>query len=187
VLITFDFWEGILVPELLSMKENRFVADLHLDPALARQVVYSEQLSTFERAVDSGIRPGLAARTLISTTRELSREGVDISAIRDDDILSILAEVEQGRLAKEAIGDVMRSVADGSTVTESVESIAPPISETELESLIRGILAEREDFIRERGMSALGPVMGVVMKEVRGRVDGKIISDIVKKEMKKML
>lgn len=187
VLITSDFWEGILVPELLSMKENRFVADLHLDPALARQVVYSEQLSLFERAVDSGIRPALAARTLISTTRELSREGVDISAIRDDDILSILAEVEQGRLAKEAIGDVMRCVAGGSTVTEAVESIAPPISETELENLIRGILAEREDFIRERGMSALGPVMGVVMKEVRGRVDGKIISDMVKKEMKKML
>ena len=39
----------------------------------------------------------------------------------------------------------------------------------------------------EQGMRALGPVMGVVMKEVRGRADGKVISDILRKEIQAMI
>jgi len=34
-------------------------------------------------------------------------------------------------------------------------------------------------------MRAAGPIMGVVMKEVRGRVDGKVISDLLKEELRK--
>ena len=43
------------------------------------------------------------------------------------------------------------------------------------------------DFVKEQGMRALGPLMGVVMKEMRGRVDGKVISEALGKELKKVL
>jgi glutamyl-tRNA(Gln) amidotransferase subunit E len=32
-------------------------------------------------------------------------------------------------------------------------------------------------------MNALGPLMGIVMAEVRGSVDGKVVSEILKKEI----
>lgn len=36
-------------------------------------------------------------------------------------------------------------------------------------------------------MRSLGPLMGVVMKEARGRADGKVISEILKREIQSVL
>ncbi len=35
--------------------------------------------------------------------------------------------------------------------------------------------------MEQKGKAALGPLMGLVMKEVRGSVDGKIVSELLKK------
>jgi glutamyl-tRNA(Gln) amidotransferase subunit E len=45
----------------------------------------------------------------------------------------------------------------------------------------------REKFIRERGQNSLGPLMGIVMKELRGKVDGKIISEILRERIEQLL
>ena len=44
-------------------------------------------------------------------------------------------------------------------------------------------IIDRYAFVREQGMRAVGPLMGVVMKELRGRADGKIISELLKEEL----
>jgi len=41
----------------------------------------------------------------------------------------------------------------------------------------------RSLFVEQKGKAALGPLMGVVMKEVRGSVDGKVVSELLKKEI----
>ncbi|HMK15671.1 MAG TPA: GatB/YqeY domain-containing protein, partial [Methanomicrobiales archaeon] len=40
-----------------------------------------------------------------------------------------------------------------------------------------------KEFVREKKMAALGPLMGVVMEEVRGKVDGKVVSEALKREL----
>ncbi len=57
----------------------------------------------------------------------------------------------------------------------------------DIETLVDEIISQRMDFIAERGLGAVGPLMGLVMKEMRGSVDGKVVSDIVTKKIKKML
>ena len=178
---------GLTVPELLTAKEERFEKEMGLDPALARQLAYSPQVGLFEGVVCAGVKPNLAARTILATLRELSRDGVAVEAVGDGDVLAVLLEVENGSVAKEAIPDIFRAVAGGMDVRAAVESVAPGISDDELLSIIRAILSERVDFVQEQGMRAVGPVMGVVMKEVRGRADGKKISDLLKKEIQGML
>ena len=175
------------IPELLTAKEERFVREMELDPALAHQLAYSTQVGLFEDVVGAGVRPNLAARTILATLRELSRDGVAVEAVGDDDVLAVLLEVENGSVAKEAIPDIFRAVAGGMDVRAAVESVAPGISDEELTNIIRAILEERVDFVKEQGMRSVGPVMGVVMKEVRGRADGKKISDLLKKEVQGML
>ena len=36
-------------------------------------------------------------------------------------------------------------------------------------------------------MSALSPIMGVVMKELRGKVDRKVVSEILREEIEKVI
>ena len=64
-----------------------------------------------------------------------------------------------------------------------LQKLAPAVSRDELEKIVRKILAERADFVAQKGKAAIGPLMGVVMAEVRGSVDGKVVSEILKKEI----
>ena len=43
------------------------------------------------------------------------------------------------------------------------------------------------EFIQQKKMAALGPLMGVVMVEVRGSVDGKVVSEILKRELNRAI
>jgi glutamyl-tRNA(Gln) amidotransferase subunit E len=187
VTVSPAYFVSLEVPELLTAKEERFIQQMELDPALAHQLAYSTQVGLFEDVVGAGVRPNLAARTILATLRELSRDGVMVDAIGDDDVQGVLLEVENGSVAKEAIPDIFRAIAGGMSVRAAVESVAPGISDEELLGIIQTILAERVDFVKAQGMRAVGPVMGVVMQEVRGRADGKKISDLLKKEIQAML
>jgi glutamyl-tRNA(Gln) amidotransferase subunit E len=183
VRIDPGWYGGLPIPELLVEKAERFVRDLHMDPALASQLVSSEQVFLFERAVAEGIAPSLAARTLLSSIKELARAGSDISCLSDDDILMVLREVEDGRAAKEAVPAVLEKVAAGLTVREAIAECAPEISLDRLEEIVRTIVQDRQEFVREKGMGALGPLMGIVMAEVRGSVDGKLVSQVLRQEI----
>jgi glutamyl-tRNA(Gln) amidotransferase subunit E len=57
------------------------------------------------------------------------------------------------------------------------------MSREELLVIVKKIVEERSDFIAERGNGALGPLMGVVMAEVRGSVDGKLVSEVLRQEI----
>ena len=48
-------------------------------------------------------------------------------------------------------------------------------------------MSERKKFVREKGADALGHLMGVAMKELRGKADGKIISKILREEIQKVI
>jgi glutamyl-tRNA(Gln) amidotransferase subunit E len=115
--------------------------------------------------------------------KELARAGSDISCLSDDDILMVLREVEDGRAAKEAVPAVLEKVAAGLAVREAIAECAPEISRDRLEEIVRTIVQDRQEFVREKGMGALGPLMGIVMAEVRGSVDGKLVSQVLTQEI----
>jgi glutamyl-tRNA(Gln) amidotransferase subunit E len=183
VIIDDERWNATIVPELLTEKTLRFSVTYEIDPNYATQLALSEKLPLFERALAEGIKPKLAAFTILSTCTELRREGVAIEKIPDTDYLATWHAVESGRAAKEAIPVLFRGLASGSTFEEVIRKLAPAVSYEELESIIKKIIADRSDFVVQKGIAALGPLMGVVMTEVRGSVDGKIVSEILKKEI----
>ncbi|MCK9592228.1 MAG: Glu-tRNA(Gln) amidotransferase subunit GatE [Methanoregula sp.] len=183
VLIDDARWEAITIPELLTKKAERFVQAFGIEKNYALQLASSEKLPLFDQLVQEGIKPKLAAFTILSTITELRRDGVDIRKISDQTYLDTLHAVDKGRAAKEAIPEIFRNVAAGSTFAEALEKLAPSVSRADLEIIVKKIITDREDFVLQKGKAALGPLMGVVMAEVRGSVDGKIVSEILKKEI----
>ena len=134
-----------------------------------------------------GGKAKLAAFTILSTATELRRDGVDTKKIPDEACLATWHAVEKGQAAKEAIPEIFRSIAAGSSFEEALTKLAPRVSREELETIVRKILAERAEFVAQKGKGALGPLMGVVMAEVRGSVDGKLVSDVLRKEIDRTL
>jgi len=180
-------WNAVVIPELLTVTAERYAKDLGLDPAVARQMAFSEERPLFEQAVAKGIKPTLASRTLLATIKELRRDGVETDKIPDTAIIAVLEAVEKGAAAKEAIPEVLTAIAKGSTVKDAMAKLAPSVSRDELAAVIKKIVTERAEFVTQKQKGALGPLMGVVMQEVRGSVDGKVVSELLRKEIELVL
>ncbi|HDI73632.1 MAG TPA: Glu-tRNA(Gln) amidotransferase GatDE subunit E, partial [Candidatus Korarchaeota archaeon] len=61
------------------------------------------------------------------------------------------------------------------------------LSVEELDSIIDEAISRLSEKIRERGDRAYGMLMGEVMKEVRGKIDGSIVSERVRKKLEEFL
>jgi glutamyl-tRNA(Gln) amidotransferase subunit E len=61
------------------------------------------------------------------------------------------------------------------------------VDEADVEKAVQDIVAGKADLIRSKGERAAGPLMGLVMKELRGRADGSVVSAILKKEIQNIL
>lgn len=187
VRVTPKRFLAIEIPEMIGDTISRYMREFGLDREVARQMAYSERRDAFEEVIASGIKPALAERAFNSTLIELSREGAQVHRIADDDIKRVLEFISTGKIAKEALSPILTAMAEGKTPEEACESAAPKVSEEELKEIIGRIVASRSEFIKERGGAATGPIMGVVMKEVRGSVDGKIVNQILREAISQVL
>ena len=55
-----------------------------------------------------------------------------------------------------------------------------PADTSSIEEAVEAVIRERSDFIEERGMGAVGPLMGMVMQKLGGSADGKAVSKILR-------
>ena len=62
-----------------------------------------------------------------------------------------------------------------------------PAGDGEVEIAVDEVLKEREEFIRERGQAAIGPLMGVVMGKLGGSADGKVVSKVLREKISEIL
>jgi glutamyl-tRNA(Gln) amidotransferase subunit E len=193
IVITGERLERIRsrLPELYEEKIERYVKEFSLSEELAAQMVRSGKSGLFEEVINKiNIPPSIVANTLLGTLKELKREGMEVEKITDAHLVEIFGLVADNRVAKEAIPEVIATLAKNPErdIREIVEGLGiSAFGETEIVEIISGILKEREGFVRERGLEAEKPLMGVVMKEVRGRADGKMVSEILRRELEKFL
>ena len=66
----------------------------------------------------------------------------------------------------------------------SWRALRPPLGRGEIERRAK-VIAERRDFVQQRGLAAMGPLMGPVMAELRGKADGAIINARLKAALEK--
>lgn len=57
------------------------------------------------------------------------------------------------------------------------------IDKEDIVKIVKRIVFEGKEFVKERGTNALGPLMGSVMKEFWGKVEGKEICKVLNEEI----
>ncbi len=179
------------LPELYEEKIQRFAREYKLSEELASQVVHSEHSQFFEEIVkEIKITPSIAANTLLGTLKDLKREGYNVESISDEKLKEVFRLVAENRIAKEAIPEVLIAIAENpkQKVEEALKLVgAKSFEKEEIAEIVRNVLKARGEFVREKGLNAAKPLMGAVMKEMRGKVDGKTVNEILQKELKKFL
>ena len=178
------------LPELPEEKISRFVKEFGISKEQADSLVKVGYEDEFELLAKSFGNPQVVARVYLNTYPELEKQGLDPSKLSIDAVREVMTHLKEGMFAKEAIPKILASVLEnGHGVGRALETLGvDSVEMDEVRMLCDRVVREKEKLIRERGVeSSLGPLMGLVMKELRGRVDGKVISEILRERIEQLL
>lgn len=191
VAITEEMLAKLKLPELFADRSERFVKQYGLSVEQARVMAASPSYPLFEEIVQNyPVSTSIVARALETTPIELAREGVAVSNLTDRHYVESFALMAQGRVAKEGLTDLLRALAGHPQMTADEAAAAAGLAgvdEAEVEKTVRAIVAGKVDLVRSKGERAAAPLMGLVMKELRGKADGGMVSAILKKEIQNIL
>ncbi len=191
IVITSRRKERILesVPVPWQEKVKEYEKRYALSAELALKVYDSDHAPLFEDlAGKMRLAPSVIASLLVEMPVRLSREGIGEDKIQEDVLVELLRAIDDGRLAKEAAPDVLRMVGNGQVknVEEARERLGlKRLTRTELSQIVDGVLRKNHSMVLAKGEDAFSPLMGEVMKKVRGRVDGQLVSDLLRESLRK--
>jgi glutamyl-tRNA(Gln) amidotransferase subunit E len=191
VVISQEMLDRLALPELFVERTERFQRQYALNSELARVMAASPNYQLFEEILQSiDIAPSIVVRALETIPVELAREGSSVANLQDHHYREALALVANGKMAKEGLPQLLRVLADHPQKSASAAAELAGlggVEEAEVVSLIRDVVRSRADLVRSRGDRSAGPLMGLVMKELRGKADGALISAILKKEIQDIM
>jgi len=192
IKITGKYMESLRkrLPELPEQKLNRLMREYSLNKKLAKQILDSEYSQLFEAlAEETEVSPTTIAAFLTESMKALKRDGVPTENISDNQLITIFAKVGRGELAKEAIEEVVSWLSRNkeATVEEAIEKLGlKMLSEKELEKIIAEIIEDNKALVKQRGAKAFAPLMGRIMRRVRGKARVELVSQILKRKLEKL-
>ena len=170
------------LPESYDQQINNY-KQIGLNDKLSIQIFDSKYKSLFEKLVkEIDLPPNFIAAQLTETLINLSRNDVDISKIKDIDLEIIFVEIQNGVIAKESFEKIIQDICNNEMklndiITKMKENI---LSDQDIERIIKEIIILKKDVIEEKGQESFSILMGEAMKKLRGKVDGKKVSDKIR-------
>jgi glutamyl-tRNA(Gln) amidotransferase subunit E len=188
-LITSAFVDKIRssLPEPAEKKRARLRKEYSLNEKLAKQIADSEYGGLFEVIVkESGVSATTVAVFLTETLKALKRDSVPIEKVTDQQIREIFNGVGSGEITKEALADVFIWISKnaGKSLCDAVKNLnLQMFSKAELEALIDRSIAANRQSVDKLGKNAFGLLMGIVMKEVRGKAEPELVSKLLRERL----
>jgi glutamyl-tRNA(Gln) amidotransferase subunit E len=176
------------LPEPAEKKLKRLMTEYSLNEKLAKQIVDSEYGGLFEAIVkETGVTATTVAVFLTETLKALKRDGVVVEKVTDGQIMEVFKGVGLGEIVKEAVADVFvwLSENEGKSLQDAVDALGLKMfSKAELAKLVDRVIAENKQSIDQMGKKAFGMLMGIVMKEVRGKADPSVVSELLRERLR---
>jgi glutamyl-tRNA(Gln) amidotransferase subunit E len=161
--ITAELLSSLEKSESLGDKKARLESMLNKE--MAGRILKSRNLHLFEKLVEGGADPMLAAATLEDTLVSLRREGVEFVNL-EKSLTELFSEYREGAFVKAAIPDILKSMAKGARVEAVLKVMRlQKLSGPELE---REVMAEGYD-------------MKKAMQKLRLQADPQEVADIIKR------
>ncbi len=145
-------------------------------------VAKREKMDEFKSLLNVLNNPVIVAKSLLIYQEEIARKHgknlVEVKLISDkinNSLEKILEAVKKKKISPNQIKEVMEQIADGKNVQEVLGVEKEGVSDVE-EKIIK--------IIREKPGLSENAYMGLVMKEFKGKISGKEVSEIIKKYLR---
>ena len=162
-----------------------------LNEQLAEQIFDSQYIDLFEKIVEkTSVNPTFIASILCSSITNLERSGLNSKLLKNEEILKSFEFLKSGKITKESINIIFENIMakKSRTVEEAIKNTSiETIDEVKLEQIIEKIIDENKGIIHNQKERAIGPLMGIAMKELRGNAPGNMVNNLLLKNIKKIL
>ena len=155
-----------------------------LNDKLSIQIFDSKYKILFEKLIkEVNIPANYIAAQLTETMINLSRNKIDITKITDIELEKIFKEIESGVIAKESFEKIIEDMCQNNKKIDEIinEMKENKLTDEDIEKIILKIIDMKKEIIKEKGNDSFSILMGEAMKQLRGKVDGKIVSDKIQK------
>lgn len=166
----------IKLPELITEKVVRYSKQYNINEEIAR-ILITEKESLFEDLISKfkKVNPSVIASTLVLTIKDLkTRLKLDTNKLMEKDFEEIFSYLNQGKISKEAIPEMLTEKLKGNRIDLSKFKT---ITDAELEIEIKKIIAKNKN-------ATINVLMGEAMKLYRGKVPGQKVMEILKRHVK---
>ncbi len=166
----------IELPELIKDKEERIKKEYGLSADLARQIARKGiNFDEWAKKYPS-INPQFIAEALIVIPKDLRRRlniEFEDEEKYEEALEKALKKVNEGKLNTKQVTEVLTLMAEKKEIKwEEYE----PVSEEEIEKTVK-------EAIKKNKGAPIGAIMGIVMKELKGRAEGKKVMELIKKQI----
>ena len=179
------------VPEPWHESIKRLQAKYEINQQLAEQIFDSKYFALFEKIIEkTKTDPTFVVSILCSMITNLERSGLDSHLLADSEIFTSFELLEEKKIAKESIEIIFQDImsAKSKTVEQAIKNtLIDSIDDAKLENIIKDIVDKNQEIIQNQKERAAGPLMGMIMKELRGKASGQTINAILLKHIKKKL
>lgn len=189
IQITEDYVRTVRLhlPESPVKKLERIIKTYNLNQKLAKQVLDSDYVELFETvAKESKVSPTSIAAFMTETTKALKREGINVEKVSGDQIREIFRAIGSRKLTKESIPEIVTwlSQHEGSRLESAIEGTElKMLTIEEIRKVINAVIERNRSLIEERGADSSRILVGIVMKEVRGKADAATVGELVRKSL----
>jgi aspartyl-tRNA(Asn)/glutamyl-tRNA(Gln) amidotransferase subunit B len=180
------------LPELPAARERRYIETLSLTPETARLFAWRAELADYFDAVcasDQSLESQVAANWVTELQGRLGDEEAEDSKVSAAALAQLAAMVVSSQInqggAKQVLDQLVTAGGEPASIVadQGLEAVG---GADELAPIVAAALEanpELTERLRGGDMKPIGVIVGEVMKETRGRADGKEVTALVRQQL----
>jgi Glu-tRNA(Gln) amidotransferase subunit E-like FAD-binding protein len=170
------------LPELISDKKAKIIKKYRLSAEMAKQIADSGRADLFgELALV--YKPRVVAAALTSYLKQLKSEGAAVENLTDKVLKKLFQSLKGKEIPKEKLIHILEKLAEKpDTDIKKLLGKTETVPDSEVRKLIKGIVKENRAVLKQHNAEKI--LMGMVMKELRGKVSGRVVVKVLREEMK---
>ena len=162
----------------------------NLNHQQTEQIFDSEYMELFEKICENKKNsPNFVASILCSSITNLERQGLDATLLKPEHVIESFELLASGKIPKESLEIIFESIMSGKSENVSTAMQSTNVSsmnEDELNGILDEIIQNNTELVKKLGENAVTTLMGIAMKQVRGKVSGQTVNVLLRKKISEL-
>ncbi|MBP6927683.1 MAG: Glu-tRNA(Gln) amidotransferase subunit GatE [Caldisericia bacterium] len=160
-------------------REEKY-AKLGLSKCVSDKLATHQRAKLFDKLVDLGISPKLAAELIVDWLTDLKRQRLIVSRLTDDTITKVMVEAKEKGLPKESIKNELKAFASDSNYIAKTQSMA---TDSVIKFIVEGVVDRSMQLKFSSKEAQIRWAKGQAMQSLYGRAHGSKVAKVIEEAL----